>query len=164
MPVASRTLVEEFLALKRIAIVGVSRNAVDFNRMLFREFRKRGYDAVPVNPNAGEIDGLRCYAHVQEITPPVEGALLMTEPRVTESVVRDCSEAGIRRVWMYQAVGEGAVSQDAIEFCLANGIAVIPGLCPHMFFPHTAFFHRLHGLVLKLTGRYPRGPEGKDSK
>jgi len=33
---------------------------------------------------------------------------------------------------------------------------VVPGFCPLMFFPDTAWFHRLHGLVMKITGSYPR--------
>jgi len=155
MAAASLELIEEFLAQKRIAVVGVSRNPTDFNRRLFQEFRQRGYDAVPVNPQAAEIDGQRCFARVQEIAPPVDGALLMTPPRITEQVVRDCAEAGIRRIWIYSAVGKGAVSQAAVDFCQASGLKAIVGLCPYMFFPNAAFFHRLHGFFLKLSGRYP---------
>ena len=152
----TRQLIDEFLAQKRIAVVGVSRNATDFNRRLFQEFRKRGYDAVPVNPQATEIDGQRCYARVQDITPMVEAALLLTPSETTERVVWDCAEAGIHRVWMYRVGGKGAVSQAALEFCSQNGIRVIPGFCPLMFFPDTAWFHRLHGWVMKITGSYPR--------
>ena len=52
-----RQLIDDFLAQKRIAVVGVSRNPRDFTRTMFNEFIRRGYDAVPVNPNAAEIDG-----------------------------------------------------------------------------------------------------------
>ncbi|MEK7406827.1 MAG: CoA-binding protein [Acidobacteriota bacterium] len=148
-------LIDEFLAQKRIAVVGVSRRPSDFNRKLFDEFRRRGYDAVPVNPQAKEIDGQPCFARVQDISPPVDAALLMTPARVTEQMVRDCAAAGISRVWMYRAVGRGAVSQAAVDYCQAHGIQVIAGRCPFMFFPGTAFFHRLHGVFLKLTGGYP---------
>ena len=49
--------VEDFLALDRIAMVGVSRNPKDFSRLLFREMCDRGYDMVPINLVAEEIDG-----------------------------------------------------------------------------------------------------------
>ena len=39
-----------FLATRRFAVVGVSRNEKDFSRYLLRELLARGYDAVPVNP------------------------------------------------------------------------------------------------------------------
>ncbi len=32
-----------------------------------------------------------CYARVQDIQPPVDGALLMTKPENTEEVVADCA-------------------------------------------------------------------------
>ncbi|MFB3777595.1 MAG: CoA-binding protein [Bryobacteraceae bacterium] len=146
-----RERIDDFLKQKRLALVGVSRKESDFTRALFREFLRRGYDAVPVNPGAEELDGRRCFHRVQEITPPVDGALLMTRPNSTESVVMDCAAAGIPRIWMYRAVGKGAVSKAAIGFCKSRGIAVIPGYCPHMFWPDAAFFHRLHGFFVKLT-------------
>ena len=123
---------------------------------LFEELCRRGYDVIPVNPNAAEVQGIRCFARVQDIQPPVDGALLMTSPEATETVVNDCAEAGIRRVWMYRAAGQGSVSAKAVEFCLGRGMLVVPGQCPFMFLPDTAGFHRFHGFVRKITGRYPR--------
>jgi predicted CoA-binding protein len=148
--------IQDFLGQKRFAIVGVSRRPKDFSRALLREFRQRGYDAVPVNPEAREMDGQPCFARLQEIEPPVGGALCMTPPALTDQVVRDCAEAGIKRVWMYRATGKGAVSADAVKFCEANGISVIAGECPMMFLPGGAWFHRFHGWVKKITGFYPR--------
>ena len=49
---------------------------------------RRGYDIVPINPQAQEIEGRRCFPQVREVTPAVEAVLLMTPPRVTEAVVR----------------------------------------------------------------------------
>jgi predicted CoA-binding protein len=113
-----------------------------------------------VNPNTPEVLGRRWFARVQEIPSAVDAALLMTSPIVTEAVVRDCAEAGIRRVWMYRAGGEGAVSPQAVQFCRERGIEVIPGECPLMFLPDAAGIHRLHGFIRKITGRYPRRAGG----
>jgi predicted CoA-binding protein len=147
--------INEFLGLTRIAIVGVSRNPKDFTRTLFQEFRRRGYDAVPVNPNLGEIDGLPCYASVASVPQPVEGVLLMTKPSVTGEVVLDCARAGVRRVWMYRASGAGAVDDAAVKFCEAEGMHVVAGECPFMFFPEAGFIHKAHGFCRKIFGGYP---------
>lgn len=147
--------IEEFLGCRRLAVVGVSRSKNDFTRLLFREFVKRGYDVVPVNPEAGELEGRRCYAQVQEIAPPVEAALVMTPASATEGVVRDCATAGVRRVWMYRATGQGSVSDAAQAFCREQGMAVSQG-CPFMFFPKPGFPHQVHGWLLRVTGRWPK--------
>jgi len=152
----TRADIDNFLAQRRLAMVGVSRNPKDFSRGLFRELRRRGYDVIPINPHAGEIEGKPCCARLQDVLPPVEAALLMTSPTETEQVVHDCAESGVRCVWMYRgAHGPGAVSSRAVEFCREHGIRVVEGHCPFMFLPGTPFFHRVHGFLLKLTGHYP---------
>jgi predicted CoA-binding protein len=150
--------IDDFWGLKRIAVVGVSRDPKHFSTAIWQELRQRRYEAVPVNPAADRIDGQQCYARVQDIVPPVQGAVIMTPPHVTEQVVRDCAEAGIPHVWMHRGAGggPGAVSQSAIAFCEANGIDVVAGYCPYMFLPGTPFFHGLHAFAKKLTGSYPK--------
>ena len=148
--------VQNFLAQKRIAMVGVSRQPRDFSVSLFNELCRRGYDVVPVNPNASEVQGRRCYARVQEVQPPVAAALLMTSSTATNEVVRDCAAAGVRRIWMYRAGGKGAVSEEALRFCRSHNMEVVPGECPFMFLTHAGALHWIHGCIRKLTGHYPR--------
>lgn len=155
-PSSSLTNIEKFLACKRLAMVGASRNPKDFSTGLFRELCGRGYDMVPVNPLAEEVEGRRCFARMQDIQPPVEAALLMTPPAVTEAVVKDCVEAGIRSVWMYRAGGPGAVSAKAVEVCERRGVEVVAGECPYMFLQGMKGVHRWHGWWRKILGSYPR--------
>lgn len=153
--------VDDFLAMKRLAVVGVSRDPKHFSYVLWQELRQRRYEAIPVNPNATELDGQRCYARVQDIQPPVQGALVMTPPSATEQVVRDCIEAGIGRVWMHKGAGggPGAVDPAAVPLAQEHGIELVVGQCPYMFLPGTPFFHGVHGAFRKLTGAYPKaGP------
>ena len=147
--------IEDFLAQKRFAMVGISREPHSFSVTLFEELCRRGYDVIPVNPNTPNVLGRRCFARLQEIQPPVEAVLLMTSPANTDKVVVDCAEAGIRRVWMYRAGGTGAVSPRAVAFCRERGIQVVPGQCPFMFLPGAGTVHRLHGFIRQITGRYP---------
>ena len=153
--VTVREQIDGFLAEKRIAIVGVSRTPNDFTRMMMKEFVSRGYDVVPVNPAVQELDGRRCYARVQDILPPVKSALIMTPPGVTEQVVRDCAQAGVKQVWLHKGVGPGAASEAAINYCHEHGMGVIPGFCPFMFFEQTPWFHRAHVFLLRLGGNFP---------
>ena len=147
--------IREFLSQKRIALVGISRNPKDLSRMLFRDLEQRGYEVLPVNPAIAEIDGTKCFARVQDATPPVQAAILMTSPQVSEQIVRDCAAAGIRRVWMHSGGGQGSVSEEAVAFCKTNGIRLVEGYCPFMFLSDEPWIHRAHGFLLQLTGKYP---------
>ena len=152
-------VIEDFLAQKRIAVVGMPRERTRDTMLLyqlFEELCRRGHEVLPVNPQASEIMGRQCSARVQDIHPVPDAVLLLTSPTVTNSVVRDCAEAGIRRVWMYRGGGQGAVSQEAIEYCRTQGIEVVPGQCPFMFLTPVRSFHWCHRLLFKITGQYPR--------
>lgn len=150
-----RQLIDDFLAQKRIAVVGVSRNPRDFTRMMLNEFLQRGYQALPVNPNASEIDGHACVPRVGQIRPRPDAVLVMTPASQSEAVAKECAEMGVERIWFYRAVGRGAVDERAIDLCEERGMRVVSGRCPFMFFPHPGV-HALHGFLLKLIGRYPR--------
>jgi hypothetical protein len=153
----TRKQIDDFWALKRLAVVGVSRDPKHFSNAIWQELRQRRYEAVPVNPKVTELDGQRCFARVQDIQPPVEGVLIMTPPTATEQVVHDCAEAGVNRVWMHRgAGGGGSVDPAAVKYCAAHGIDVVEGFCPYMFLPGTPFFHGMHAFFKKVTGSYPK--------
>ena len=86
MTATSRGDVDDFLAQKRIAFV---RNRADFSRSLWDELKRRGYDLVPVHPEAPEIDGVPCLSRLTDIQPKPDGALLMVPAETTQRIVRD---------------------------------------------------------------------------
>jgi uncharacterized protein len=141
-----------FLASKRIAVVGVSRDAKDFSRVVFRELLSRGYDAVPVSPVLDEAEGRRGWASLPKIDPPVEAALILTHSSIAESVVRDALGAGIRKVWFHRGAGEGSATPAALAMCEANGIEAVHDLCPFMALPDAGVPHRVHGFFRRCFG------------
>jgi len=158
-PNVSLDVIQNFLSQKRIAFIGISRERQNIGPSLFEEFRRHGYEVFAVNPKVDELLGQRCYARVQDIQPPPDAALILTSPNVTNAVVRDCSEAGIRHVWMYSSGNQGSVSPEAVEFCRAQGIEVVPGQCPFMFLDPVHSIHRFHRFINKAFGKYPRKVE-----
>lgn len=147
--------IEDFFACRRVAVAGVSRNEKDFSRVLFRDLANRGYDVIPINPAAKEIDGRQCYASVAEIHDPVDGVLIMTSSDRSIDVVRDSILAGIPRVWFYASITKGAVDERAVEDARDAGMTVIAGECPFMFLPKSGWYHGLHKLVRIALGNAP---------
>ncbi len=143
-----------FLAHRRFALVGVSRNPRDMTRMLMRDFAQRRYEVVPVSPNLDEVEGRKCFARVQQIQPPVEAAMLFVAPDITEQVLHECAAAGIKRVWI--RAGQERLSPEAIAYGREAGMDLIVGECPYMFLQNATWVHRFHGFVRKVTGTYPR--------
>ena len=71
-------------------------------------------------------------------------------------IVRECADAGVRRIWMHASTAKGSsVSAEAVEFCRQHDITVIAGACPMMYGPGVDFGHRCLRLILKLRGGLP---------
>ena len=146
---------DEFLAQRRIAVAGVSRdtNAHTAANLIYRRLKSTGHDVFAVSPKMPTFDGDRCYGDVKSIPGGVDGVVIVTRPETTERIVRDCCDAGIRRVWMHQSIGKGtSVSPAAVADCRRHGIGVISAGCPMMYGPGVDLGHACMRWFLKLTG------------
>ena len=150
--------VNDFLAQKRIAVAGVSRDKSRHPsaNLIYRRLKNTGHEVFPVNPHLPMFDGDRCYPDLQSIPGGVDGVVIVTRPEITERIVRDCRVAGVSRVWMHQSLAKGSsVSQDAVAYCRQHDITVIGGACPMMYGPGADLGHTCMRWVMKLTGGLP---------
>ena len=152
------TRVHEFLAQKRIAVAGVSRNNSQHpaGNLIYRRLKTTGHDVFAVNPQMRTFEGDRCYPDLQSIPGGVDGVVIITRPETTERIVHDCNDAGVPRVWMHQSLGKGSsVSSEAVEYCREHGISVIAGACPMMYGDGADFGHTCMRWILRITGGLP---------
>ncbi|HSJ89133.1 MAG TPA: CoA-binding protein [Anaerolineales bacterium] len=134
-------LVQDFLAQKKIAVVGVSDKRETGCNLAYDKFRENGYQVYAVNPRINTFKGDICYADLKSLPEKVDAVFILANPRVTDQIVQQCADLGIKHVWMHcmmgtkagLAAGMTSVSPGAVEICEANGIAVIPGTCPNQF-------------------------------
>ena len=147
----------DFLANKRVAVTGVSREAnVHGGNVVYQRLRDRGYEVFAVNPNADEVEGDRSYHDLRSIPGGVDAVVIATRPEHAEETMRECAELGIRQVWMHRGPGPGSVSETAAAYGRDRGITVIAGGCPCMFDPAADLGHKAMRAVLTLTGKVPR--------
>jgi uncharacterized protein len=150
--------VNDFLAQKRIAVAGVSRDDSHHPsaNLIYRRLKSLGHEMFAVNPHLQAFDDDRCYPNLQSIPGGVDGVVIVTRPEITERIVRDCHEAGVRRVWIHQSLAKGSsVSPAAVEYCRQHDISAIAGACPMMYGPGVDLGHTCMRWVMKLTGGLP---------
>jgi predicted CoA-binding protein len=144
-----------FLANKRVAVTGVSRNPKGHgSNLVYQRLRERGYEVFAVNPNANEVEGDRCYQDLKSIPGGADAVVIGTRPEIAEETMRECAELGIKHVWMHRGPGVGSVSDAATDYGRQHGITVIDGGCPLMFGPTADFGHRIMRLV--FAGHVPK--------
>jgi predicted CoA-binding protein len=151
-------LVKNFLAQKKIALVGVSERRDTGCNTAYRKFKEAGYKVYAVNPHTATFEGDACYPDLKSIPDKPEAVFILANPAVTEQIVRQCVDLGIKNVWMHclmgtkpgLAAGMTSVSPEAVRLCRENGIAVIPGSCPNQFLSPDFF----HGLMRRMWSAF----------
>jgi uncharacterized protein len=153
------SLVQEFLAQKHIAIVGVSDTRETGCNLAYRKFKEGGYTVSAVNPRLSTFEGDPCYPDLKSIPVKPDAVFTLTNPKVTEQIVQQCVELGIPHIWMHCLMGTkpGAaasmtsVSQEAVRMCHQHGITVIPGACPNQYL-QPDFGHALMRVLFGTLG------------
>jgi uncharacterized protein len=148
--------ITEFLNSKRIAVAGVSRGGNQPANAIFRRLWETGHEVIPINPNAVEIDGQRCYPDLQSVPGTIDGVMVVTHPDVSAELVRQASERGVSRIWFHRSFGEGSASRAAVQECERQGIEPILGGCPLMFCGKVDIGHRWFRWWLTRRGRIPQ--------
>ena len=152
-------LVKDFLAQKKIAVVGVSDKRETGCNAAYHKFKEAGYAVSAVNPRLTSFDGDPCYPNLKAIPEKPEAVFILTNPKVSEEIVQQCVELGIQRVWMHCLMGTKpglaasmtSVSPEAVRMCHENGITVIPGSCPNQFLKPD-FGHGMMRVMFRTLG------------
>ena len=105
-----QTLVDDFLAQKRIAVAGVSREGNGTANLIYDKLKSTGHIVYAINPNATTIGGDPCYPDVKSTPEKPDAVMIVTTPDVTDKIVRDCAEADIKRVRMHCSLFHGGGS------------------------------------------------------
>lgn len=117
-------IIDEFLARKRIAVVGASDRRDKWGWKILHYLRERGHDVVAVNPGLDTIDGQPCFKRLEDVpvsapgTPPVEGIDLVVNPRIGIEVAKSAKALGIPAIFAQP----GAESPAIEAYCRENGI------------------------------------------
>ena len=134
-------LVKDFLAQKKIAVVGVSDRRETGCNISYKKFKAAGYQVYAVNPRITTYQGDPCYPDLKSLPEKPDAVFILASPKVTDLIVGQCVELGVKHVWMHCMMGTkpglaasmSSVSPEAVKLCQENGIAVIPGSCPNQF-------------------------------
>lgn len=144
--------INQFLASKKIAVAGVSRNNKKFGYAVFNELRQKGYDICPINPNTDEIDGVKCYKSISEIPIGYDKLFIVTPKNDTDVMLKQAIDRGIKHVWVQQMSNTPETAKIAKE----AGVDLIEKECIFMFADPVTSVHKFHRFLWKVFGQLPK--------
>ncbi len=118
-------LVRRFLAVARLAVVGLSDDPLRPSRQIARYLIGRNREVVPVNPNYETVLDRPCYASLADIPVPPLLAVVFRKAEHCPEVVRDAIKAGVNGIWLQT----GIVSKPARHLARDHGIDFIEDRC-----------------------------------
>jgi predicted CoA-binding protein len=110
---------------KKIAVVGVSHKEERVSFRIFRDLVNAGFNVNGINPADGEMAGRKIYRNLKELESIPDLVITVVPPKVTERIVEECRELGIKEVWMQP----GSESKTAVNKARDYGISVVYNDC-----------------------------------
>jgi predicted CoA-binding protein len=143
--------IQRFLAPKKLAIAGASRDPKKFGGMLMKELQDRGFELYPVNPNTNEISGITCYASLRDLPDHVKHLMIAVPKNQITEVAKEAIEKKMEMVWI-QFMSD---TPEAVSVIREAGIPLIWKKCIFMFLEPVRGVHAFHRFWTKLFGNYP---------
>jgi len=144
--------IQQFLAPKKLAVAGASRNPKKFGGTVIKDLKERGFELFPVNPNAEEIQGLKCFKTISDLPADVKHLLILTPKEKTLKTVNLAVQNKMKMVWIQQM----SETPEAITVLKNSGIPFIQKKCIYMFADPVKGPHNFHRFLVKVFGRYPK--------
>jgi len=110
---------------RSVAVIGASRTPAALGRRVLDALIASGFEGriYPVNPQAKEIAGLRCFHSVHELPRGVDLAVVAVPCDVLLQTVEDCGAAGVRSLVVITAgLGETGEAGRALERTLVDRV------------------------------------------
>jgi acetate---CoA ligase (ADP-forming) len=123
---------DTFFAPDSIALIGASRDLEKIPGRLLSMLRKNEFPGkiYPVNPNYGDIDGLKCYPSIADVGQPIDLAIVIIPAKAVLGALKQCAAAGVRNAVIISSGfaeegGDSAAMQDAIaELAKRTGMRI----------------------------------------
>ncbi|MEN3112979.1 GNAT family N-acetyltransferase [Uliginosibacterium paludis] len=83
---------------RSVAIIGATERADALGAILLRNMREAGFKGAlhAINPKYQSVQGITCYAHIQDVPGKVDLAVIATPAGTVPGLVDECGRAGVR--------------------------------------------------------------------
>ena len=115
----------EFLSLKTVAVIGMSKHSSKAAHYVPKYLLDNGYDITPVNPTADKILEINCYDSISEINGPIDIIDVFRPSDQISSIIHDCIEKKPKVIWLQ----EGIHDFESEELARKAGILVVFNRC-----------------------------------
>ena len=117
--------VRAMLAMKTIAVVGLSADPNKASHYVSAYMQRHGCKILPVNPSLTEVLGEHCYRSLKELPVKPDLVNVFRPPQAIPAIVDDMLALGLKNIWVQQ----GIINMEAAGRAEQGGIRVVMDRC-----------------------------------
>lgn len=95
----NKELRRDFWKKENLVLFGLSRDEKSVSRQVYRLLNGKKYNIFPINPKVDKIDSIQTYKNLDEIDVNLDGAIIITNPKISIHVVKELAQKNINDVW-----------------------------------------------------------------
>jgi acetate---CoA ligase (ADP-forming) len=130
-------MLESLIYPQTVAVLGASRDPAKVGHAFVANLLKSGFQGniVPVNPQAKEILGLKCYRALEEYDGKVDLGIVVVPPKLVKDAIQSSIRAGAKVVTVitagFKEVGAdgAALEEELVEMCRSQGVRLMGPNC-----------------------------------
>jgi acetate---CoA ligase (ADP-forming) len=115
---------DSFFAPASIALIGASRDLEKIPGRLLSMLRKNQFSGklYPINPNYGDIDGLKCFPAIADVGQPIDLAIVIIPARAVLGALEQCAAVGVKNAVI---ISSGFAEEGGDSAAMQNAIAAL---------------------------------------
>jgi len=117
--------IKDIFALKKIAVVGMSRYPTKAAHFVPKYLSEQGFDITPINPTTNEILGKKCYPDIFSIQHTIDVIDIFRPSEQVLSVIQDAIKKKPKVIWLQ----EGIHNEEAENLAREYGIDIVFNRC-----------------------------------
>lgn len=130
-------MLESLIYPQTVAVLGASRNPAKVGHAVVANLVASGFagKVIPVNPEASEVLGLKCYRTLKEYDGGVDLGVIVVPPKFVKDAVQSCIDAGAKVVTIitagFKEVGAdgAALERELVELCRSQDVRLMGPNC-----------------------------------
>lgn len=141
----SKENINQFWMKQHLALFGLSRDPKKISRQVYDLLVNKDYIIYPINPNVAQIDSIKCHKSLNEIMQKLEGVIIITNPKISLEVAKQCHQKVINDLWFHLET----MDDDVKAYLEKNGMNYINS-CALLHYKEAGFPHSWHRFFYRL--------------
>jgi len=126
-----RTLLDGLFKPKSIAVIGASAKPGKIGYTVVKNLLQDKFEGsiYPINPDGGEIQGLKCYPSILDVPGPVDAAAITIPAKIVAQALEECGKKGVKGLIVitsgFSEIGRNDLEEEIVQIAHKHKMCIL---------------------------------------